>query len=47
MGHAGERGETRAGGGQVGRTLTLVDRDAERAATGSEPADDVAVNPAV
>ena len=47
VGDAGQRGETRASGGQIGRTLAVVDRDAERAATRGEPADDVTVNPAV
>ena len=46
VGDAGKRGETRSGGGQVGRTLTVVDHDAERTAAGGEPADDVTVNPA-
>ena len=46
VGDAGKRGETRPGGGQVGRTLTVVDHDAERTAAGGEPADDVTVNPA-
>jgi hypothetical protein len=47
MGHARERGETRAGSSQIRGTLTFVDRDTERATTGREPADDVAVDPAV
>jgi hypothetical protein len=47
MGDAGKCGETRPSGGQVGRTLPVVDRYAERAAAGSEPADDVTVYPAI
>jgi hypothetical protein len=47
MGDAGQRREAGAGGGQIGRTLTLVNRDAEGPATGSKPADDVAVDPMV
>ncbi len=47
VGDAGQRGETRPSGGQIGRPLTLVDNDAERAAAGGEPADDVLVNPRV
>ena len=47
VGHAGQRGETGARGGQVGRSLALVDRDTQRAATCSKPADNVAIDPAV
>jgi hypothetical protein len=47
MGDAGKRGETRPGGGQVGRTLALVHRNAQRAAAGGKSTDDVTVDPAV
>jgi hypothetical protein len=45
MSDAGERGETRSSGGQVGWTLAFIDRDAEGAAAGGEPADNVTVYP--
>jgi hypothetical protein len=45
MSDSGEGGETGPGGGQVGWTLAFVDRYAERATAGGEPADDVPVYP--
>jgi hypothetical protein len=44
VGDAGQRGEARSCGVQVRRTLTVIDRDAERAAAGSEAADDVTID---
>jgi hypothetical protein len=44
VGDARQRGEARTSGVQVGRSLALVDDDAQRAAARGEPADDVVVN---
>jgi hypothetical protein len=43
MRDAGQRGETGLSGRQIGGTLALVNRDAERAAACGEPADNVVV----
>jgi hypothetical protein len=45
MSNARERGEARPSGGQIGRSLSLVDRYAQRAATGRKPADNVTIYP--